>query len=284
MDMRGVRAFIKLIRPPYWLIEGLLCVLFMITFQRGFYKPFLMGLALLTVAFIGAGGAAVNDYFDRDSDAVTHLDRPIPSNQISPASALQFSALTFLAGLGVSAAINPLALGIVATNIILFTLYPRFFKKLSGLLSNLVMGFLGASIPLFAEAVVFQTISIASLSFGGMIAGGAIGLNVLKDVLTLDGDLKVGYPTLAAKRGISIAVTVGALFLLFSVFASLLPYFARVVSVVYLFPIVVWGGIVVYSAVSLLRKRDAQNVKKRLKLFTTSSIVYPIALIVNAVF
>ena len=283
MDVRRLRAFIRLVRLPYWLIEGLLCVLFMITFQRGFYKPFLMGLAVLTVAFIGAGGAAVNDYFDRDSDAITHPDRPIPSNQISPTSALQFSALTFLAGLGVSIAINPLALGIAGLNTMLFTLYPRFLKRFSGFLSNLVVGFLGASIALFAEAVVFQTISIASLSFVGMIAGGGIGLNVLKDVLTLDGDLKVGYSTLAAKRGISIAATVGALFLLFSVFASPLPYLVGVVSVVYLFPVAVWGCIVVYSAVSLLRKRDAQNVKKRLKMFTTSAIVYPIALILNAV-
>lgn len=279
-----MRAFIRLIRLPYWLMEGLLCVLFMLTFQKGFYKPILMGLAVVTVAFIGAGGAAVNDYFDRDSDAITYPDRPIPSRQISPASALQFSALTFLIGLGISYAINPFALGIAGLNTVLFTIYPRFLKRISGFLSNLVMGFLGASIALFAETVVFQNISSASLSFVGMIAGGAIGLNVLKDVLTLDGDLKVGYPTLAAKRGIRSAVTVGALFLFLSVIASPLPYLFRVVNVVYLLPVVVWGGLVVYSAVLLLKNPSSQNVKKRLKMFTTSALVYPIALIVNAAF
>jgi geranylgeranylglycerol-phosphate geranylgeranyltransferase len=143
MNIKRLRAFITLVRLPYWLMEGLLCVLFMLTFQRGFYKPFLMSLAVVTVALIGAGGAAVNDYFDRDSDAITHPDRPIPSKQISPASALQFSAVTFLAGLVVSVAINPLALGIAGLNTVLFTLYPRFLKRLSGFLSNLVMGFLG---------------------------------------------------------------------------------------------------------------------------------------------
>jgi len=284
MDVRSLKAFIRLIRLPYWLMEGILCVLFIITFQRGFYKPVLMGSAVLTMAFVGAGGAAINDYFDRDSDAITHPDRPIPSHQISPASALQFSALTFLAGLGVSIVINPVVLGIVVLNIILFTLYPHFIKRLSGFLSNLVMGYLGGSIALFAEAVVVQTISVASLSFVGMIAGGSIGFNVLKDVLTLDGDVKVGYPTLAATRGISIAATVGALFLLLSVFASPIPYLVGVVSVVYLLPIVVWGGTVVYSAVALLRKPTAQNVKKRLKMFTTAAIVYPMALIMNTVF
>lgn len=283
MDDGKLKAFIRLVRLPYWLIEGLLCVLFMITFQRGFYKPVLMSLAVLTVAFIGAGGAAINDYFDRESDAITHPDRPIPSHQISPTNAVQFSALTYIAGLSVSFVINPLAFGIVALTTVLFILYPRVFKRYLGFLSNLVMGFLGATIPLFAEAVVFQTISVASLSFVGMIAGGAIGLNVLKDVLTLDGDLKIGYPTLAIKRGIRFAAVVGALFLLFSVLASPLPYLVGIVSIVYLIPVTVWGCIVVYSALSLLKNPNAQNVNKRIRMFTTSAVVYPIALIANAV-
>ena len=278
-----LKAFIRLIRLPYWLIEGLLCVLFMITFQRGFYKPVLMSLAVLTVACIGAGGAAVNDYFDRESDAITHPYRPIPSRQISPTNAAQFSALTFITGLLVSFLINPLAFEIATLTTILFILYPRVFKRYEGFLSNLVMGFLGTTIPLFAEAVVFQIISIASLSFVGMIAGGAIGLNVLKDVLTLDGDLKIGYPTLAIKRGIRSAAIVGALFLLFSVLASPLPYLVGIVSIVYLIPVTVWGGIVVYSALSLLKNPNAQNVDKRIKMFTTSAVVYPIALIANVV-
>ncbi|MGB8310628.1 MAG: UbiA family prenyltransferase [Halobacteriota archaeon] len=283
MDDRKLKAFIRLVRLPYWLIEGLLCMLFMITFQRGFYKPVLMSLAVLTVAFIGAGGAAINDYFDRESDAVTHPDRPIPSHQISPSNAVQFAASTYIAGLLVSFAINPLAFEIAALTIVLFILYPRVFKRYVGFLSNLVMGFLGATIPLFAEAVVFQTISVASLSFVGMIAGGAIGLNVLKDVLTLDGDLKIGYPTLAIKRGIRFAAVVGALFLLFSVLASPLPYLVGIVSIVYLIPVTVWGCIVVYSALSLLKNPNAQNVNKRIRMFTTSAVVYPIALIANAV-
>ncbi|HYA61307.1 MAG TPA: UbiA family prenyltransferase [Candidatus Acidoferrum sp.] len=283
MDVRNLKAFIRLIRLPYWLMEGILCVLFMITFQRGFYRPVLMGLAVLTMAFVGAGGAAINDYFNRDSDAITHPDRPIPSQQISPARALQFSALTFLAGLGVSIVINPVVLGIVWLNVILFTLYPHFIKRLSGFLSNLVMGYLGASIALFAEAVVAQTISISSLSFVGMIAGGSVGFNVLKDVLTLDGDVKVGYYTLAATRGISIAAIVGAVFLFLSVLTSPLPYLLGVVSVVYLFPVVVWGSAVVYSAVGLLKKPTAQNVKKQLKMFTTAAVVYPVALIMNII-
>ncbi|MGZ4911440.1 MAG: UbiA family prenyltransferase, partial [Halobacteriota archaeon] len=247
---------------------SLLCVLFIITFQKGLYDPLLIGLAVITVTFTCAGSAAINDYCDRDSDVLTHPERPIPANQISPARAAQFSALTFLVALAASLMINPVAFCIVGLNIVLFILYARVIKRFSGFVSNLVMGYLGATIVLFSGAAVFQTINAASLSFVGLIAGGAIGLNVLKDILTLKGDLKVGYPTLAAKRGIRVAAIVGALFLLLSTITSPLPFFVRVVSVAYLFPITVWGGTAVVVSVTLLKESNTKSVVEHLKLFT----------------
>ncbi|MFZ0012135.1 MAG: UbiA family prenyltransferase [Halobacteriota archaeon] len=156
---------------------------------------------------------------------------------MSPAHAAQFSALMFLMGLCISFAINSVAFGIVSVNVVLFVVYPRLVKQFSGFLSNLVMGYLGATIALFPGAVVFQTINAASLPFVGLIAGGAIGLNVLKDVLTLEGDLRIGYPTLAATHGVRIAAAVGALFLVLSAITSPVPFLVGVVGVVYLFAI-----------------------------------------------
>ncbi|MGZ7112083.1 MAG: UbiA family prenyltransferase [Halobacteriota archaeon] len=263
------RAYLALVRLPYILALSLLCVLFIITFQKGLYDPLLIGLAVITVTFTCAGSAAINDYCDRDSDVLTHPERPISANQISPARAAQFSALTFLVALGASLMINPVAFSIVGLNVVLFILYARVITRFSGLVSNLVMGYLGATIVLFSGAAVFRTINAASLSFVGLIAGGAIGLNVLKDILTLEGDLKVGYPTLAAKNGIRVAAIVGALFLLLSTITSPLPFFVGVVSVAYLFPITVWGGVAVIVSLTLLMASNTESVVERLKIFTT---------------
>jgi geranylgeranylglycerol-phosphate geranylgeranyltransferase len=264
-----VRAYLTLMRLPYILVLSLLCILFIVTFQKGLYDPALIGLAVICVTFTSAGSAAINDYCDRDSDVLTHPERPISANQISPTRAAQFSGLTFLVALGASLMINPVAFGIVGLNVVLFILYARVIKRLSGFVSNLVMGYLGATIVLFSGAAVFQTINAASLSFVGLIAGGAIGLNVLKDILTLEGDLKAGYPTLAAKRGIRVAAIFGALFLLLSTITSPLPFFVGVVSVAYLFPITVWGGAAVVVSLTLLKASNTESVVKRLKIFTT---------------
>jgi geranylgeranylglycerol-phosphate geranylgeranyltransferase len=110
---------------------------------------------------------------------------------------------------------------------------------------------------------------VDSLSFVGLIAGGAIGLNVLKDILTLEGDVSTGYPTLASTRGVRVAAVVGALFLLFSAITSFLPFIVGAVGVAYLSPIVVWGGSVVITAVPLLSAPKIENVRERLRIFTT---------------
>jgi 4-hydroxybenzoate polyprenyltransferase len=263
-----LQAYTALMRLPYILVLSFLCILFTATFQKGSYDPAPIILAAITVAFTCAGGSAINDYCDRDSDALTHPERPISLHQISPARAAQFSALMFLVALLVSLMINFVALGIVALNVLLFILYARAIKRLSGFVSNLLMGYLGATIPLFSGAAVFQTINASSLSFVGLIAGGAIGLNILKDILTLEGDIKVGYPTVAAKRGIRTASILGAFFLLISVITSPLPFFVGVVSVAYLFPIAVWGGVAVVLSLVLLKASNTEKVIDRLRIFT----------------
>jgi geranylgeranylglycerol-phosphate geranylgeranyltransferase len=263
-----IQGIVTLTRLPYILMLDLLCVLFIVTFQKGLYDLHLIGLAVLAVSLITAGGAAINDCFDRDSDALSHPERPIPSQRISPAGAARFSALLFLVGLGISFAINAVAFGIVAVNVVLFVTYPRVVKRFSGFVSNLVMGYLGATIALFSGAVVFHAITVDSLSFVGLIAGAAIGLNVLKDILTLKGDSSIGYPTLAGTRGVHVAAVAGALFLLFSVFTSPLPFVVGVVSVAYLFPILVWGAVVGITTVPILRAPNSENVRRRLRTFT----------------
>jgi geranylgeranylglycerol-phosphate geranylgeranyltransferase len=263
-----VRAYVTLVRPPYILALDLLCVLFIVTFQKGSYDPALIGLAVITVTFTSAGGAAINDYFDRDSDVLTHPERPIPANQISPARAAQLSAVMFLVALGASFMINLVAFGIVALNVVFFILYARVIKRLSGFASNLVMGYLGATIALFSGAVVFQTINAASMSFVGVIAGFAIGLNVLKDILTLEGDVQAGYPTLAVTRGIRVTAIVGTLFLFVSVLTSPLPFFVGVVSDNYLFAIAIWAGIVIILSLRFLKASNTEKMVKRVRIFT----------------
>src|SRR2546426_970608 len=57
-------------------------------------------LAAAAAASFTARGNALNDIFDRETDRINHPDRPLPSRQLTPATAPAFAALAFLATLG----------------------------------------------------------------------------------------------------------------------------------------------------------------------------------------
>jgi len=277
----GFRAFVRLLRPSYWLMTGGLSVLVMIVLQGGFPDVYQMTLVFLSAILITSGGFAFNDYCDWQADAIVKPDRPIPSKQISPSTVVIISAMLFLAGLGTALMINPLSFGIVLADAALLILYSAFLKKKWGLLSNLIVGLLIGTAFLYGEAALLQKISVSSLSLTFMSMG-SVGGNILRDILGLEGDLKTGYPTLPAKHGINPSAKIGALFFFLTVIASPIPYLVKVVSYAYLIPIVMWDCILIYSALSLFKKPDIQNVKKHERLATMSMILLPISLVVGA--
>jgi 4-hydroxybenzoate polyprenyltransferase len=272
-------VLMRLVRFPWWLLLAINSVILIVTFQGGIYNAELMGLTFIIWATISAGGFAMNDYFDRKSDAIVHPERPITSNQISATRAVQISVLLFLVGLGVALTINLLALEVVGAVTIFLLLYSAFFKRLSVLLSHIVIGLVeGLALPLFSEAAVSEIISIVALSFIGFSLWG-IGRNVLKDVTGLEGDLKIGYSTLPAKLGINTAAKIGALLCFFAPIALTMPYVVGLVSSAYLIPLALWGGIQSYASLSIFKKPDVENVKRLHKIVGAGTLLLPIALL-----
>ncbi len=79
------RGLIALLRLPYWLMTGGLALLTAFAILK---DPLSMNIqtALLiffSMAFITSAGFAINDYFDRESDAIIKPKRPIPSGALS---------------------------------------------------------------------------------------------------------------------------------------------------------------------------------------------------------
>jgi 4-hydroxybenzoate polyprenyltransferase len=118
------------------------------------------------------------------------------------------------------------------------------------------------------------------------IAFGTIGGNVLRDVLSVEGDSKVGYPTLPQKVGTPTSVKVAALFfLLTGLLAPLpsLPYFADHFTIYYLPLILLWSVLLIYASIRLVTSASTvQNVRKYERIVTMSMILLPLALIIEA--
>jgi geranylgeranylglycerol-phosphate geranylgeranyltransferase len=277
------KGLIALLRLPYWMMTGGLSLLtaFAIT-SLGALDLRIVPLIFFSMAFITSAGFSINDYFDRESDAVIKPKRPIPSGALSLKQVVTVSGFLFALGLSLAALINWLSFVILLIDSILLLIYSALVKRKSGFAANILVGLLVGTAFIYGEATVFQTVSLVSLSLYP-ICFGTIGGNVLRDILSLEGDSRIGYPTLPQKIGNRNSIRVAALF--FAVTATLapLPFFFHFFGVYYLSLILVWSVLLFYSSIRLVTSDSTvTNVKKYERLITMSMILLLLSLIIEA--
>lgn len=284
------KGLIALLRLPYWLMTGGLALLTAFAITKGDSMTLLDApLIFFSMACITSAGFAINDYFDKESDAIIKPKRPIPSGALSLSQVVVISAVLFALGLALSLFINWLSFGILLVDSLLLLIYSWLVKRKSGFVANILVGVLTGTAFLYGEAVTLgpNVVSPLSLSLASLslypIAFGTIGGNVLRDILSLEGDAKVGYPTLPQKIGNPKSAKVGSIFFIFCGLLAPLPFLVGSFTVYYLPLILVWSVILIYSSIRLLTSdTTVANVRKYERLITMSMILLPLALILEA--
>ncbi len=240
-------------------------------------------LTFFSLSFIASGGFAINDYYDRVSDAVIKPKRPIPSGALNAKQAAAVSGIFFALGLVMAVLINWLAFAIIVIDSVLLLVYSYLIKRKSGFAANLLMGVLTGTAFIYGQATTMDTITLASLSLYP-IAFGTIGGNVLRDIFSAEGDAKVGYPTLPQKIGNISAAKVGGVFFLLTGILAPLPYLIGEFTVYYLPLILVWSVLLIYSAIRLfISATSVAGIRKYERIVTMSMMLLPLALIVEGI-
>jgi geranylgeranylglycerol-phosphate geranylgeranyltransferase len=278
------RGLIALLRLPYWLMTGGLSLLTAFAIEKSPFDISIPSVVLIffSMAFITSAGFAINDYFDRESDVVIKPKRPIPSGALSLKQVVAVSGLLFALGLIMSYFINWLSFAIIAADSLLLLLYSYLVKRKSGFAANVLVGILTGTAFMYGEATITNTVSLISLSLYP-IAFGTIGGNVLRDILSLDGDSKTGYPTLPQKIGNTNSAKVAAVFFIATGVLAPLPFFLGKFTVYYLPLILLWSALLIYASVRLVvSSSTALNVRKYERIVTMSMILLPLALIIEA--
>jgi geranylgeranylglycerol-phosphate geranylgeranyltransferase len=195
-----------------------------------------------------AGGNALNDLYDRETDRVNHPERPLPAGEVSVFSAKSFvvSAFTIAASFAVLA--SPWAFAVVVVNIALMVSYEAALKA-RGAPGNLVIAYLVGSLFLFAGVSVVRS-SIDPLVRTGILAALAffttLGREITKDIEDMRGD--VDRRTLPRRIGAGRAGLVASISLSIGVAASLVPFVLRVLSLGYLILVIPADGMFIYAA------------------------------------
>jgi geranylgeranylglycerol-phosphate geranylgeranyltransferase len=283
MTTTPTRGLIALLRLPYWLMTGGLSLLTAFAITKDILGLNTILLIFFSMAFITSAGFSINDYFDSESDAVIKPRRPIPSGALSLKQVIAVSALLFSVGLALAFLINWLSFVILLVDSILLLIYSALVKRKSGFAANVLVGLLVGTAFLYGEATVFQTVSLVSLSLYP-ICFGTIGGNILRDILSFEGDSKIGYPTLPQNIGNKGSIGIAVYFFIATAILAPLPFLFQFFSIYYLALIALWSILLFYASIRLVTSQPTvENVKKYERIITMSMMLLILSLIVEAV-
>lgn len=240
------RGLLELTRPVNAVAAGVLTFVGAFVAGGALAAPVSAGVAVVVTAFATGAGNAVNDYFDRDIDAINNPGRPIPRGDVAPRQALGFSAVLFVVAVALVVTLLPLlAIVIAVVNLVALITYTELFKGLPGV-GNALVAYLGGSTFLFGGAAVGELGAPAAV-LAALAALSTLAREIIKDVEDVAGDREEGLNTLPIAVGERRSLVVAAVLLAVAVLASPVPYLLGALSWPYLLVVVPADAVMVYA-------------------------------------
>ncbi len=220
--------------------------------------------AFITGFSMSGAAMAINDYYDREIDAINEPDRAIPSGRISPQSAVIFTAVLSIIGLVSSYLISTGALAIAVFAWIVMMTYSIRGKKL-GFIGNLMVSF-SVGLPFMYGGVMTGHL-VSSLAFSGIAFLANTGREITKGIVDVEGDAKEEVNTIAVSMGEKSAATIASLFYLSAVLVSVYPVYKDLVSFWYIPFVAITDLGLMYSSYQIMTdpsRETGRTVKNRI--------------------
>jgi chlorophyll synthase len=159
----------------------------------------------------------LNDYYDREIDAINEPYRPIPSGAISPRQVITQILILFLAGIGLAFLLdlwaghnfpNVTVLALFGTFIAYIYSAPPIKLKQNGWLGNYALGASYIALPWWAGHALFGQLSwkIALLTLLYSLSG--LGIAIVNDFKSIEGDRQLGLKSLPVVFGVTNAALI----------------------------------------------------------------------------
>jgi chlorophyll synthase len=167
----------------------------------------------VTGPLVCGASQAVNDWFDRDVDALNEPGRPIPSGAVPGRTGLYFALAWTLLSLAVGALLGPVGFGAVALATLLGWAYsapPLRFKQ-NGWLGNAAVGLSYEGLAWVTGAALVAGGALPpwpSLALAAAYSVGAHGILTLNDFKSVAGDRRLGVGSLPVRLGVAGAARV----------------------------------------------------------------------------
>lgn len=214
---------LQLMKPVTWipLIWGVICGAaasgrFQWTFQDNFAS---LACMVMSGPLLAGFTQTINDYYDRDIDAINEPYRPIPSGAIALWQVKVQIWLLLLAGLAAAWGLDrwaqhdrPILLLLALGGSFISFIYsaPPLKLKQNGWLGNYALGASYIALPWWAGQALFGELSwaTAALTLAYSLAG--LGIAVVNDFKSVEGDKALGLQSLPVVFGVKKASLISA--------------------------------------------------------------------------
>ena len=262
--MEKTLGFLRLMRPVNCLMMGFAVIVGAFIAMQGFtinHNVPQLALGFVTAFTLTGASMAINDYYDREIDAVNEPDRPIPSGVVKPQEALLMVLALTLAGLVSAALTNPLCLLMAALSWIISVTYSTIGKR-TGLPGNMLVSTC-ISLPfIYGGAALKNSIEPNTILFAALAFLANTGREITKGITDVEGDKIRGIKTIAISYGAKRAAQIASAFFIAAVLLSPLPILLEITHMWFIPPLMIADIGFIISSISLMKNHTRENAKK----------------------
>jgi len=208
-----------------------------------------------------AASMVINDYYDRNIDAVNEPKRPIPSGAVKPNEALVFTVFLTAVGLVFAFLTSVSCLLLAVMSYAISVSYTTVGKR-NGLPGNFLVAAC-VSVPfIYGSLAVAGTVELNVLLFALMAFLSVTGREIAKGIVDVQGDRAQNVRTLAVQSGEKTAACVAVVFFALAVVLSPMPLLLNLVSFWFI-PLVAATDLgLIASSLMLLNDYSRENARK----------------------
>jgi geranylgeranylglycerol-phosphate geranylgeranyltransferase len=274
--MGKLNGFMRLIRPLNCLMMGF-AVIVGASLVFSLTPTINLLLGFVTSFTLTAASMVINDYFDREIDAINEPHRPIPQGEITPKEALIFALILSIIGFAASLLTNPPNTPIIATIAYIISITYITKGKGTGLPGNFLVS-ASVVIPFIYGGFTVGNVETSIFLFAAIAFLSNTGREITKGIVDVKGDKSHNIKTIAVSYGERTAATTATIFYLLAVSLSPLPWLWELVSNWFLPPVILTDIGLILTSILLLKDNSRKNAKriKDLSLiwFTTGLVAF----------
>ena len=220
-------------------------------------------LAFITSFTLTGASMTINDYYDKELDAINEPNRPIPSGVISPKEALYFALVLSIIGFGAAVGTNFPDFSCLMVAAIAYIVSISYVTKgkQTGLAGNLLVSTC-VVVPFIYGSFVVQEPQLSVVLFTVIAFLSNTGREIAKGIVDVEGDKSKDISTIAVLHGEKTAAVSSSVFLVLAVVLTPLPWALGLVSPLYLPSVILTDAGLIWSCVSLLRDYSRKNARK----------------------